>query len=133
MKKWFTVTGIAVSSVIVATGAFKIAASAHTASAVVKLDRQPLPVAAIKSPTYVAQTNNSLAAIEQVVHSQVNQHRQHKGLPALELDERITQQARNHSQAMANGEVGFGHDGFKGRVQEIAKVSRSQSLMDLLV
>ena len=72
--------------------------------------------------TSSAQATNSLAALEQEVHNQVNQYRASLGLPPLSLDSRISEQARTHSQNMANGAVGFSHDGFSQRVQTIAKV-----------
>ncbi len=65
---------------------------------------------------------NSLGAIEQAVHNQVNQYRASLGLAPLSLDSRISSQARAHSQNMASGAVPFSHDGFSQRVQAIAEV-----------
>lgn len=76
------------------------------------------------SPLILSQNSTSasdMAALEQSVHQQVNQYRKSKNLPPLTLDSTITQQARNHSQAMANGTVPFSHDGFDKRVQAIGK------------
>jgi uncharacterized protein YkwD len=64
---------------------------------------------------------SSLEAMEQSIHTQINQYRRSKGLPALTIDSRITQQARAHSQAMANGKVPFSHQGFDKRVQAIGR------------
>jgi uncharacterized protein YkwD len=63
----------------------------------------------------------SLAALERTVYQQVNQYRQSRNLPPLAIDERISQQARLHSQAMANGSVSFSHNGFDQRAQAIAQ------------
>ncbi len=43
--------------------------------------------------------------MEQSVYEQINQHREAKGLPPLLLNSWLTQQAREHSQAMAEGDV----------------------------
>lgn len=47
----------------------------------------------------------SLNSMEQTVYEQINQHREAKGLPPLLLDGWLTQQAREHSQAMAKSDV----------------------------
>lgn len=41
-------------------------------------------------------------------------------LPVLELDERISQIAREHSEAMANKKIKFGNGGFTKRIRRIA-------------
>ncbi|MCK7576832.1 MAG: CAP domain-containing protein [Chromatiales bacterium] len=51
----------------------------------------------------------------------VNAYRQSRGLSALTIHSRITEQARIHSQNMAAGTVSFGHDGFSNRVQIISQ------------
>ena len=64
----------------------------------------------------------SVQALERAVYQQVNQYRRSRNLPALVLDERLSQQARLHSQAMANGSVPFSHNGFEQRVGTIAQI-----------
>lgn len=64
----------------------------------------------------------ALTALERTVYQQVNQYRQSRNLPPLAIDERISQQARLHSQAMANGSVSFSHNGFDQRAQAIAQM-----------
>jgi uncharacterized protein YkwD len=64
--------------------------------------------------------NNNLQALEQSVYQQINQYRRSRGLPVLAWDERISQQARQHSQSMANGSVPFSHNGFEERLRAIA-------------
>lgn len=68
-----------------------------------------------------AQAAPSFQSLEQAVLTQVNQYRAGRKLPPLTLDARISEQSRLHSQAMANGRVPFSHDGFKQRVQAIAR------------
>lgn len=62
----------------------------------------------------------SLASLEQAIHDQVNQYRFSQNLPPLQLDERISREARLHSQQMASGVVPFSHQGFEQRVEAIA-------------
>lgn len=57
---------------------------------------------------------------EQILYY-VNKYRASKGLSALEFNEAMNDQARLHSQHMANGSTAFGHDGFEGRVATIGK------------
>ncbi|MGF1513224.1 MAG: CAP domain-containing protein [Elainellaceae cyanobacterium] len=63
----------------------------------------------------------ALAALEDSVLAQINQYRQEQGLAPLATNEAIRQQARQHSSAMAQGEVPFSHEGFEQRVAAIAK------------
>ena len=80
------------------------------------------PSTSTTAPTSSTQSTNSLVSLEQAVHDQVNQYRASRGLPALALDSRISQQARTHSQNMASGTVPFSHEGFDQRVEAIATV-----------
>jgi len=64
----------------------------------------------------------SAPALERLVYQQINQFRRLRNLPALTLDERISQQARLHSQRMANGSVPFSHEGFEQRGRSIEQV-----------
>ncbi|XHX80201.1 MAG: CAP domain-containing protein [Stenomitos frigidus ULC029] len=68
-----------------------------------------------------AQATPSFQSLEQAVLTQVNQYRASRKLPPLKMDSRISEQSRLHSQAMASGRVPFSHDGFKQRVQAIAR------------
>jgi len=58
--------------------------------------------------------------IEQKIHHLINQYRMSINLPSLELDERISQLAREHSEAMATKKIEFGNSGFKERIRKIA-------------
>jgi uncharacterized protein YkwD len=62
-------------------------------------------------------TSSTFSAIENSVHQQINQLRSGQGLPALQRNSAMDNQARIHSQNMANGQVPFGHSGFSQRVQ----------------
>ncbi|MTJ53033.1 CAP domain-containing protein [Anabaena sp. UHCC 0253] len=57
--------------------------------------------------------------LEKSVFIQINEYRASQGLQKLNLNEKITQQARIHSQNMANGKVPFSHNGFEQRVKAI--------------
>ena len=65
-------------------------------------------------------TSMSMAAIERSVFQKINQYRQQKGLSSLSLNTTIAQQARQHSQSMANSRD-LSHNGFNSRVQTISK------------
>jgi uncharacterized protein YkwD len=83
-----------------------------------------------KSISTVDSNSQLIAAssMEKLVHQQVNAYRKSLNLPALKLDETISQQARIHSQAMADGKVPFSHDGFENRVKTISrKISYSSA------
>ena len=83
---------------------------------------EPLPPDTPPSSTVSQGTTSSeFAALEQSVHQQINQYRKSRNLPPLTLNASITEQARLHSEAMASGQVPFGHNGFEGRVKAIAK------------
>jgi len=57
---------------------------------------------------------------EQKIHQLINQYRISMNLPSLELNERISQLAREHSQAMATKKIPLGNCGFKQRIRKIA-------------
>jgi uncharacterized protein YkwD len=64
--------------------------------------------------------SSSIADLEQAANQQINQYRASKKLSPLNVDRRISQQARIHSLNMASGKVKFSHDGFDGRAKAIA-------------
>lgn len=81
------------------------------------IDQSPTNI----NPLHVQNTPNpSLTSLEQSTHNQVNEYRRSLNLPPLELDIRISEQARLHSQAMASGKYPFSHQGFEQRVEAIA-------------
>lgn len=83
-------------------------------------------------PTTPAPTSPvlSLPELEQAVYEQVNQHRLKLGLRPLQLDTRVSAQARAHSQAMANKDVPFGHYNFKRRVQRVDRIISSRRIAE---
>jgi len=58
--------------------------------------------------------------IEAEVHQLVNSHRTGMGLPALEWNDIIANECRQHSQDMANGYT-INHDGFNERINKIGE------------
>ena len=68
-----------------------------------------------RSSLVTSQTNS----LEKSVFTQINQYRAKRGLGQLNLSEKISQQARIHSQNMATGKVPFSHQGFERRVMAI--------------
>jgi uncharacterized protein YkwD len=86
------------------------------------------PFISIKpSSVTVTQRSNSdqVQSLEQAVFQKINQYRKSRNLPPLSLESRVTQQAKNHSQAMANRRVRFSHDGFEQRIKAISIPYRS--------
>ncbi len=66
---------------------------------------------------------SALAAdLERYVHSLVNEHRVSQGLKPLAFNSEISAVARRHSRDMASGQVGYGHGGFDGRIEKIARL-----------
>lgn len=102
-------------------GAFVTVGSALSASAA-PIASAPLNVSQVAASPQLAQAAPSFQALEQAVHTQINQYRKSRGLPPLTLDPRISRQAIAHSQAMASGKVPFSHNGFQQRVQAIARL-----------
>lgn len=62
---------------------------------------------------------SSLAALEQAIYQQINQYRQSRKLAPLQLDLRISEYARIHSERMASETILFSHAGFEERIQAI--------------
>jgi len=62
--------------------------------------------------------------IEQQVFELVNQYRVDRGLSPLQLDDRISAYARQHSEAIATRQISFGHGGFSQRVDRIGREIR---------
>lgn len=62
----------------------------------------------------------AIATLEQDFYEQINEYRMSHHLPPLAIDRRISEQARHHSQAMANGQVPFSDQGFDLRSDAIS-------------
>jgi uncharacterized protein YkwD len=80
------------------------------------------PAAARSAGATSARPSARSAVLEREVFELVNQHRRARGLLALELDDRISREARMHSAAMAAGSTPFGHDGYDDRVAVLKRV-----------
>jgi uncharacterized protein YkwD len=72
----------------------------------------------------------SLNELEAIVYEQINEYRQSRNLPPLQLDDRISTQARIHSEAMAKGEVSFSHDRFEERTSAISQIISYRSIAE---
>jgi len=82
------------------------------------------------TPIVQTQNNPSLDAIAQDIHQQINQYRQSQNLPPLKLNPTITQQAQQHSQEMATGQVPFSHQGFEQRAEKISQAVQYRSVAE---
>ncbi|MEB3279593.1 MAG: CAP domain-containing protein [Lyngbya sp.] len=78
----------------------------------------------------VAQNTSSLDELKQSVHQRVNEYRASQNLPPLKLDPRISQEAKQHSEAMASGEVPFSHAGSKQRFDTIGETIPYQKIAE---
>lgn len=72
------------------------------------------PVNIIYSNAVNSQTEYLI--LEKSIYEKVNQYRQSQKLPPLKIDPRISEEARKHSQNMANKTVPFSHQGFETRI-----------------
>lgn len=68
--------------------------------------------------SHTPSTSQNIRFEEQILQW-VNQYRQSKDLPPLQMNASISSEALKHSTAMAAGKTPFGHDGFDGRVNAI--------------
>ncbi len=72
--------------------------------------------------TLIAQSADpSALEIEQDILAQINDYRRRQGLEPLQSHDVIREQARQHSLAMAHGDVPFSHDGFEQRIRLISQ------------
>ncbi|HEV8715087.1 MAG TPA: CAP domain-containing protein [Candidatus Binatia bacterium] len=65
--------------------------------------------------------STDLTALERQVHELVNGHRTAIGLAPLAYSEEVAASARRHSQDMATGYVGLGHEGAEMRGKSLSK------------
>jgi uncharacterized protein YkwD len=66
---------------------------------------------------------NSELALARQVHQQVNEYRKSLNLAPLTLNAEISQQARQHSENMAENKVEFSHNGFDRRIKALKSIS----------
>jgi uncharacterized protein YkwD len=110
-----------VTPIVLPTNAAQ-SATTQPATACKRRARKPKPVVPVATPVTAPAVPQIASAsdtqsLEQAAHDQVNRYRASQGLPALAWNEAIAAQARNHSNAMAQGQTAFGHGGFDGRVK----------------
>ncbi len=65
-------------------------------------------------------TSSDLDALEKAILQKINEYRRSQNLPTLKFNDRLSEQARIHSKAMASGKVPFSHDRFEERTRAIA-------------
>lgn len=70
---------------------------------------------------------SSLLSMEQALYLRVNEYRAAHHLPQLTWEPRISLVARQHSAAMAEGRIPFGHEHFTQRLKLIALSHRGAS------
>ena len=106
-----TIYGLTLSTILLNSGAIATPVTNPTFAAKrFDVSSDTVKVAAFRIDT---------AALEQSVFNQINNYRASQRLPALTRNSAIENQARIHSQNMANGTVPFGHTGFSERVRAI--------------
>jgi len=104
-----TAFGIALSTLVIASG--YMTAAKQTG----RYQRSSL----VTSQGTISNVGFETTNLEKSVFTQINQYRAKRGLKQLNLSEKISQQARIHSQNMAAGKVPFSHQGFEQRVMAI--------------
>ena len=103
-----------VAAIAVLTAAFCLGGSTAGQSEIAKLDAQPAVLAA-----QLASTTESLRVLETEVYNLVNTYRRSRDLPPLVLSDEVAAIARQHSQAIASGQIPFSHDGFEARARQL--------------
>ncbi|MBE9046850.1 CAP domain-containing protein [Pleurocapsales cyanobacterium LEGE 10410] len=67
----------------------------------------------------VAQSDRELTDLARQVHQQINEYRNSLNLTPLTLNAQISEQAKNHSENMAQRVVKFSHQGFDNRIEAL--------------
>ncbi|MEA5581596.1 CAP domain-containing protein [Nodularia harveyana UHCC-0300] len=108
--------GMGLSMLVIASGLMNAPITGKTSTEQTTRN-QPLLIPASQAATLsnIIETN----ALEKSIFDDINRYRSAHNLPKLTLNAEITQQARIHSQNMANGIVPFSHEGFEQRVTAI--------------
>lgn len=110
--------GIALSTLVLASGLMNTSITSHRSTESTNRS-QPLLIPPSQAAMLTTTTTIKTNALEKSVFDKINQYRVSQNLPKLRLNTDITQQARIHSQNMANGKVPFSHEGFEQRVTAI--------------
>ena len=77
-------------------------------------------------------SDETAAQIEQEIFKIVNDHRRSIGAVELVWNDTIAEQARLHSQSMADGTVPFGHDGYEYRFAMIGQTIPWQQAAEVI-
>ncbi|MEH1871074.1 CAP domain-containing protein [Nostoc sp.] len=107
---------VALGTLVISSGAI--------ATPVTNPTSMPDSLHVLSNTGYIAASINT-AALEQSIFNKINDYRASQGLPKLTSNSAMDNQARIHSQDMANGKVPFGHTGFPERVKAIGIPYRS--------
>ncbi|MFM6183208.1 MAG: CAP domain-containing protein [Dolichospermum sp.] len=110
-----TAFGMALSTLVLASGFMNAANPDSSAQQTVGHQHSSLMTSQAKISNRNFQTTN----LEESVFIQINQYRAKRGLKQLIVNEKISEQARIHSENMASGKVPFSHQGFEQRVMAI--------------
>lgn len=108
--------GIALSTLVLASGLMNAPITGQPFTEETT-PNQPLLIPSSQAATLTTKFDTN--ALEKSVFDDINRYRVTHNLPKLTLNANITQQARIHSQNMANGKVPFSHNGFEQRVTAI--------------
>ena len=106
-----TIYGLTLSTILLNSGAIATPVTNKTFTS------ESSPVSS--DTLHIAASRIDTAALEQSVFNQINNYRTSQGLERLTRNSAIDNQARIHSQDMANNKVPFGHTGFSERVRAI--------------
>ncbi|SEN32738.1 Cysteine-rich secretory protein family protein [Chitinophaga rupis] len=71
--------------------------------------------------TVAADSSVAAKSMDEQILYYTNKFRESKGLAPLQLVSTISKEAEDHSQDMAKGRTGFGHEGFEERVDHVGK------------
>ncbi|MEH1936022.1 MAG: CAP domain-containing protein [Nostoc sp.] len=106
-----TIYGLGLSTIILSSGAI--------ATPVTNPTFTPISSNVSNNAVQIVASSVNTAGLEESVFNQINNYRGSQGLAKLTRNSAIDNQARIHSQDMANGKVPFGHTGFSERIQAI--------------
>ncbi|MCC5641980.1 CAP domain-containing protein [Nostoc sp. CHAB 5824] len=106
-----TIYSVALGTIILSSGAI--------ATSVTNPTLTPKSSHVLSDTVQIAQSSNNTAALKQSIFNQINNYRVSQGLAKLTSNSAIDNQARIHSQDMANGTAPFGHTGFSQRVKAV--------------
>ncbi|WP_414528145.1 CAP domain-containing protein [Nodularia chucula] len=108
--------GIALSALVIASGLMN---APTTGKKFIEQTTRNQPLLIPSSQAAILSPHFETNILEKSIFEDINRYRVAHNLPELTLNANITQQARIHSQNMANGNVPFSHDGFEQRVTAI--------------